>query len=145
MSKLRGDHHGKPGSIGRPVHPTMWLLSSARPQSRPARFESKAYQTGSFVFKSVNYSLTDYESVFTSILVVFNITYQFIIKFKYTIHVIGKNHYHYSYNSLFPLYHTTYDYIIKIMQWISYFRLNFIRQRWIIASSWIQDALLSSQ
>ncbi|CAH8489155.1 unnamed protein product, partial [Schistosoma bovis] len=37
MSYLKLDHHGNPGSTGRPFRPSMRFLSSAHPRSRTPR------------------------------------------------------------------------------------------------------------
>ncbi|CAH8498746.1 unnamed protein product, partial [Schistosoma intercalatum] len=46
MSQLKLDHHGKPGSTGRPFRSSMGLLSSAHPRPRPLR-DSTPGPTGS--------------------------------------------------------------------------------------------------
>ena len=38
MSQLQLDHHGKPGSTGRPLRPIVGLLSSVHPRPRLAEF-----------------------------------------------------------------------------------------------------------
>ncbi|VDP10792.1 unnamed protein product [Schistosoma margrebowiei] len=45
ISQSKLDHHGKPGSSGRPFRPIVGLLSSAHPRSLLVRLELRTYQS----------------------------------------------------------------------------------------------------